>query len=171
MKKPRAKKRVNRNQVKALPTSIAARLVELEDREAIRLLVNDLNWMSDEGRLDDLLDCFTDDLVYDVGAFGTFRTKPELREFYKQTTEAFPMRIHYAMNQVIELRGDKAKSRCYWKAELDLVGRGAVSSSGHYLDELVKQRGRWKVAKRVATITYMCPVDEGWAKTRMMTLE
>ncbi len=165
-----AKKSVNKKAAKALPPNVVARLAELGDREAIRSLVNDMNWMSDEGRLDDLLDCFTEDLVYDVGAFGTFRSKPELRAFYEQTIKAFPMRIHYAMNQAIEVRGRKAKSRCYWKAELDLVGRGAVTSSGHYLDELVKQRGQWKVARRVANITYMCPVHEGWAKTRMMPL-
>lgn len=165
-----AKKRAKKKAAKPAPKSLAQYVAELQDREAIRTVVNDMNWMSDEGRLDDLLECFTDDLVYDVGAFGTFRSKPELRAFYEQTIQAFPMRIHYAMNQVIDVNGGKAKSRCYWKAELDLTGRGAVTSSGHYLDELVKQGGRWKVAKRVATITYMCPVDEGWAKTRMMTL-
>jgi ketosteroid isomerase-like protein len=164
-----AKKRVQKKTTKAVSMSLARRVAELEDREAIRSLVNDMNWMADEGRLDDLLDCFTDDLVYDVGAFGTYKGKPALRGFYEQTVKAFTLRIHYKMNQVIELRGGKAKSRCYWKAELELHGR-ALNSSGHYLDELVKQRGRWKVAKRTATITYMCPLDEGWAKTRMMTL-
>jgi ketosteroid isomerase-like protein len=164
-----AKKRVQKKTTKAVSRSLARRVAELEDREAIRSLVNDMNWMADEGRFDDLLDCFTDDLVYDVGAFGTYHGKPALRAFYEQTVQPFTLRIHYAINQVIELAGEKAKSRCYWKAELELQGR-ALNSSGHYLDELVKQRGRWKVAKRTATITYMCPLDEGWAKTRMMTL-
>ena len=164
-----AKKRANRKIAKPVSRSLVQRVIELEDRDAIRSLVNDLNWMADEERLDDLLACFTDDLVYDVGTFGTYRGKPALRAFYEQTVKAFKLRIHHATNHVIELKGGKAKSRCYWKAELELQSR-AINSSGHYLDELVKQRGQWKVAKRTATITYMCPLDEGWAKTRMMTL-
>jgi hypothetical protein len=166
MAKRRAKKR---KVAKRASRTLAQRVAELEDREAIRSLVNGMNWTADESRLDDLFDCFTDDVVFDVGAFGTYRGKPALRGFYEQTINSFPLRIHYVMNQVIGLRSVKAKSRGYWKAELDLLGR-AVTSSGHYFDELVKQRGQWKLAKRTVTITYMCPLDEGWSKTRMMTM-
>jgi len=149
--------------------SLAKRVAAAEDRESIRSLVHDMNWMADQGRIDELLNCFTADLVYDVGTFGTYTGKPALRGFYEEVMRSFPMRIHSVTNQVIELRGTEAKSRCYWKAELDMLGR-AVTSSGHYLDELIKLRGQWKVARRTATITYMCPLDEGWCKTRMMTV-
>lgn len=145
------------------------RLVELEDREAIRSLVAGMNWFADEGRFDDLLNCFTDNLLYDVGEFGTYRGKVALRGFYEQTVAPFSMRIHHTTNQVIELDGNRAKSRCYWRAEL-VLGNQAIVSCGHYVDDLVKQRGEWKVWVRKATITYMCPLEEGWAKTRMMKL-
>jgi ketosteroid isomerase-like protein len=164
-----ATKRARKKTPKPASKPLARRVMELEDRDAIRTLVQDMNWLADEDRLDDLLACFTDDLVYDVGAFGTYHGKQALRGFYEQTVRPFKLRIHTATNQVVELRGERAKSRCYWKAELELQGR-ALNSSGHYLDELVKRSGQWKIARRTATITYMCPLDEGWAKTRMMTL-
>ena len=150
--------------------TIARRLAELEDRESIRSLVARMNWLADAGRLDDLLDCFSDDLEYDVGAFGNYRGKEQLRGFYEQTVAPFGMRIHHTTNQVIEVRGTRATSQCYWRAELVWKNR-ALTSSGHYLDELVKKSGAWKVRVRKATITYMCPLDEGWAQTRMMSLE
>ena len=147
----------------------AQRLIELEDRDAIRSLVARMNWFADDGRFDDLLGCFMDDLLYDVGEFGTYRGKTALRGFYEQTVGPFSMRIHHTTNQVIELNGNRAKSRCYWRAEL-VLGDQTIVSSGHYLDDLVKHHGEWKVWVRKATITYMCPLEEGWAKTRMMKL-
>ena len=170
-KKMIAKKMVGKKKISppGARSTPGQRLAELEDREAIRSLVDRMNWLADENRLDDLLDCFVDDLLYDVGDFGTYRGKAALRGFYEQTVAPFAMRIHHATNQMIELNGARAKSRCYWRAELVLAGK-AIVSSGHYLDELVKVRGEWKVWTRKATITYMCPLEEGWAKTRMMRL-
>jgi ketosteroid isomerase-like protein len=144
-------------------------LQELQDREAIRTLLHEMNWLADQGDIPALLDCFTDDLVYDVGPFGRFHGKSELRGFYERTVMPFTMRIHRTANEVIEVNGGRAKCRCYWRAELEL-NRVALNSSGHYIDELVRQRGRWKVSRRTATITYMCPLQDGWAKTRIMKL-
>lgn len=150
-------------------TPLADRVATLEDRDAIRELIHELNWRSDENDLNGLMALFTDDVLFDVGSFGSFRGKAATRAFYEQTVATFEMRIHHATNQIIELGGDKARSRCYWQANLILQGRALVSS-GHYFDELVKQNRRWLVAARKATITYLCPLDEGWAKTRLISL-
>ena len=148
---------------------LARRMTELEDREAVRSLVSRMNWLADTRNFDELIECYTDDLVYDVGEFGTFRSKKELRQFYEQTVKPFAMTIHHSTNVVVETRGNRAESHCYWRAELELNGQ-AITSSGHYLDVLVKRSGSWKVQQRTATIRYMTPLHEGWAKTRMMKL-
>ena len=148
---------------------LARRVTELEDREAIRSLIARMNWLADSRNFDELLECYTDDLVYDVGAFGTFHSKQELRQFYEQTVQPFAMTIHHSTNLVVETRGNRAQARCYWRAELELNGQ-AITGSGHYLDVLVKRAGSWKVQQRTATIRYMSPLHEGWAKTPMMKL-
>lgn len=163
------KKKAGQSESKTTRT-LAHRFAELEDKEAIATLICQMNWLADENRLDELLDCFVDDLFYDVGKFGTYRGKAALRAFYEQTVGPFSMRIHRTTNQVIELQGARAKARCYWRADLVMQGR-ALISSGHYYDELLKLHGHWKVQVRRATITYMCPLEDGWAKTRMMSLE
>lgn len=163
------KKKAGQSKSKTTRT-LAHRLAELEDKEAIATLISQMNWLADENRLDELMECFADDLFYDVGKFGAYRGKPALRGFYEQMVGPFSMRIHRTTNQVIELHGARAQARCYWRADLVMQGK-ALISSGHYHDELLKVHGQWKVQARRATITYMCPLEDGWAKTRMMSME
>ncbi len=149
--------------------TLSERVTRLEDLEAIRHLVHELNWLSDQNEFERMLEHHADDVVYDVGSFGIHRGKDAIRSFIEQIAASFVLRLHHVSNQIIELDGQRARSRCYWQAQLEWQGRALVSS-GTYLDDLVKGKGRWLLAARKVTIIYMCPLDEGWAKTRIMTL-
>jgi hypothetical protein len=144
-------------------------LAEWEDRESIRELIAHLNWLSDDGRLDELLAQFTDDLTYEVEGIAIFHDKASLRCFYEQVFDSFCMRIHRTSNQIIELLGDRANSKCYWRADLDKNGLALVSG-GCYFDDLVRMDGVWRVKSRRATMAYLSPLDEGWARTRHFSL-
>lgn len=142
---------------------------EWVDREDIRELIGHLNWLSDDGQLDELLEHFVDDLTYEVEGMATFHDKPSLRIFYEQVFSSFSMRIHRSSNEVIEVHGDEARSKCYWRADLDKNGLALVSA-GRYYDDFIRVNGRWKVKSRRATMTYISPLDEGWARTRHFKL-
>jgi hypothetical protein len=143
--------------------------VDWENREKIRELICSLNWLSDDNRLDDLLAQFTDDLRYEVEGMVVFHDKPALRQFLEEVVGAFGMRIHRISNEIIEVRGRTASSRCYWRADLERRGRALVSA-GRYFDEFVCVAGVWKVSSRKATMTYISPLEEGWARTRYFSL-
>ncbi len=139
------------------------------DQETIRDLICNLNWLSDDGRLDDLLAQFTDELAYEIEGMALLHDKPSLRAFYEQVFSTFTMRIHRTSNEIIEVSGDSARAKCYWRADL-IRNDVALVSAGRYFDEFVRVNGTWKVRSRKATMTYISPLDEGWARTRYFNL-
>jgi hypothetical protein len=152
----------------AAATSESA-LSALISREQIREFMHRLSWLSDDSRLDELLAHFTDDLRYEVEGMAVFHDKPALRKFLEDVVGMFGMRIHRTSNEMIEVGGSSAKAQCYWRADLELHGR-AIVSAGRYFDDFVQINGVWKMAARKATLTYISPLDEGWAQTRFFSL-
>ncbi|MBZ5539986.1 MAG: nuclear transport factor 2 family protein [Acidobacteriia bacterium] len=148
---------------------LQARVCAQEDREAIRETIARMNWLSDAGDAVGHAALYTEDVAYDVGAFGVFRGREELRKFFEQVYASFRLREHRTSNLVIELRGDKASVRCYWQAHLIFQSR-ALISSGKYEDEWVNLNGRWLCAARKAPIAYLSPLEEGWARTPFLDL-
>jgi hypothetical protein len=144
-------------------------LSDLVGREQLRDLIHRLNWLSDDNRLDDLLEQFTDDLRYEVEGMAVFHDKPSLRKFYEDVVGTFGMRIHRTSNELVEISGERATAQSYWRADLERQGRALVSA-GRYFDEFVQVGGVWRVTSRKATLSYISPLDEGWARTRFFSL-
>ena len=146
-----------------------AALTTGQDREKIRDLISKLNWLSDDGQLEKLLAQFTEDLEYEIEGMALLRDKASLRAFYEQVFSTFTMRIHRTSNEIIEVSGDSARSRCYWRADL-IRNDVALVSAGRYFDEFVRANDVWKVRSRRATMSYISPLHEGWARTRYFDL-
>ncbi len=144
-------------------------IAELSDRERIRELISRMNWLSDDNNLDELLGQFTDQLRYEVEGMAVFHDKAALRNFYEQVVGSFGMRIHRTSNEIIELDGERARAQSYWRADLEFKGK-AIVSAGRYFDDFVHVDGEWKCTSRRATLTYISPLDEGWAQTRFFSL-
>ncbi len=149
--------------------SLAERIARLEDIEAIRTITASVNWCVDHQQLDVMLEHFTNDIVYDIGDFGTYRGKAELRGFLLQMPASFGMVLHRASNQVIEVDGNSARSRTYYETNLESQGQSLVGA-GEYHDQLVKRAGVWQIRARKAVFTYLVPLNEGWAKQRFANL-
>ncbi len=150
-------------------SSPADAMAQWEAREKIRELIGILNWLSDDNKLDELLAQFTDDMTYEIEGMAVFHDKPALRKFLEEVVGSFGMRIHRTSNEIVEIFGETAKSRCYWRADLERGGKALVSA-GKYFDEFVLTDGVWKVKSRRATMTYISPLEEGWARTRYFSL-
>lgn len=146
------------------------RLSRIEDLQAIRDVIAEVNWVADHNQIDRVLDHLVEDVVLDVGEFGLYRGKAAVGDFYNRMMATFALRIHNISNQIIELDGTRAHSKCYWQAALEWQGR-ALIGAGTYHDELIKHEGRWLLATRTARVIYLSPLDEGWAKTRLVKLE
>ena len=55
---------------------------------------------------------------------------------------------HVVTNLTLKLNGDRAVAQAYWQTLGVRTGQEVILGSGHYEDELRRENGRWKFAKR-----------------------
>jgi len=138
--------------------TIEARLARLEDLEAIRRLLLDYRRHLDGKDFRAYADLFAAEGEFIAGPGGEIRaTGPqaifELVDGMRGTllTDAGGDDVHVAVNEVIELDGDRASATSTWvyliRGEGDVP---EVSKIGHYEDRLTREDGRWKFLQRTA---------------------
>ena len=138
--------------------SIEERVARLEDLEAIRRLLLDYRRHLDGKDFRAYADLFAAEGEFIAGPGGTIRAKSpqgifELVDGMRGTllTDAGGDDLHVAVNEVIELDGDRAHVTSTWvyliRGEGDLP---EVSKIGHYDDLLTREDGRWKFLARTA---------------------
>lgn len=158
---------------------LETRIRALEDIEAIRKLkalycyLADCGIAGDIGKYDELVARFSDDGWVDFEGFGVHKGKEALERFFKETVHSlWSYASHMAVNLVIEVEGDRARGK--WFVHVACTTRGsnrAVWVQGTYDEEYVKVGGEWKWKSIRFTPDFFTPFDEGWAKTRIMSLE
>jgi len=138
--------------------SIEERVARLEDLEAIRRLLLDYRRYLDGKDFHAYAGLFAVDGEFIGGPGGTIRaTGPqgifELVDGMRGTllTETGGDDLHIAVNEVIELDGDRAHVTSTWvyliRGEGDVP---EVSKIGHYDDTLTREDGQWKFMARTA---------------------
>jgi hypothetical protein len=138
----------------AEPAATLSRIVELEDREAIRLLLRDYGRLLDERRFDEFGQLFATDGEY-VSAGTTSRGPAAIAESLRRIMTSNPLGLaepnyHVLFNDRIELRGDQAEST----SQSFFVAPGAdgaprIVMMGNYQDRFVRTPQGWRFARRV----------------------
>ena len=128
----------------------------LEEKDAIRELIARYSFYIDGGKFDAWAETFTEDGVFEVPELMRFEGRSSIREFGNHIPKNARGQIgmmHYTMNQIIDVDGDRATATCY----MLIVREGNplhVDIAGRYEDELVKQDGRWLFKRRTAFFDY-----------------
>jgi 3-phenylpropionate/cinnamic acid dioxygenase small subunit len=125
--------------------------ITVEDRVAIQELLGLYGHLIDQRRWDDLIQVFTEDIVFDATSFGEPVTTSyqELMEHWRSERARHPL-AHHVTNIVITEAPD-GTVRVLSKALG--VGRNGRVGSGTYDDVVVKTPSGWRLARRVATLT------------------
>ena len=137
----------------------------LVDKDAIKELVYEWDYLSDEGKPDEVIDRFcTDDVVFDAGAFGTAEGKEEFQAVAEELfDEELLFTRHMRHNPVVDVDGEEATGK--WYAEIpSITGDGeAVWILGTYELDFRRVDGEWKISRYTFEATYATPYDAGWA--------
>lgn len=149
--------------------TLEERTTRLEDMQAIRNMAAELMYHADLSDADGMVEHMHPDIHYDARKFGACRGREATRAWIQELWKQIVWRQHHLSNQVIKFEDTKAYSKSYYQAMLIISGR-AVVASGAYEDELEKIDGRWLITSRCTTVSYLSPLDEGWAKTRLMEM-
>ena len=146
------------------------RLVEFEDIEAIKKLKARYCAHADNGfNADGIASLFTEDGIWDGKKLGRYEGRESIRAFVKRVPNLMTFGIHYVMNPIIELQGDKATGQWYLLQACTLAESGeAAWQAGRYDEEYVKVAGEWKFKVVNFTSFFLTPFDQGWVKKQFV---
>ena len=130
--------------------SLVSRLRRLEDLEEIRQLFVDYGRHLDAGDVEAYADLFADDGEILLGPIGRAKGRPAIVELMtKVKARAQTASFHLVTNPVVRLDGDRATGEVLWTViKPDAQGKLEVAMFGRHYDELVRERGRWRIMKR-----------------------
>jgi hypothetical protein len=153
--------------------TLEERVQRIEDIEEIRKLKATYCFLCDAG-LDDknireeLISHFIADARIDfgLGPASKFQGREGLEVFFGQVVPgAVSFCMHMVHNPIIEVAGDHATGKWYYEAPTTDAGSGRAQwMAGTYLEEYVREDGRWKFVSIDTQWKYISPYDEGWAK-------
>ena len=160
--------------------SVEERMQILEDIESIKRLKASYCYWADAGTagdasgMDELIDHFTDDEPWaDFGPFGVHKGKEAVGAFYREVVvSTLSYSAHMVANPIIDVEGSKAKGR--WYVDVPCTLRGAeipLWLQAKYDEEYVKEGGKWKWKSITCAFDFVTPIDEGWVKTPMISME
>jgi hypothetical protein len=135
-------------------------LAELRDREAIRELTARYCCFAQAGRVDEIVDLFTEDGGIDMGDTHTHGRAELLRSYREAFGDLRP--IPFIHNHVIELQGGRARGTCAVEIRVTQNGE-AYTAAGHYEDSYRRVNGAWKFERRNLIVYHWVPLAKGWA--------
>ena len=113
----------------------------------------------DSGKIEPLLDLFTEDAVFDESGVGLARVEgtAALETYFGQLFTIIEGALHLTTNHVIhELSGNHARGSCA-AIVMGLVGTTRSQVACRYDDDYVCRGGNWKFSSRVVSL--YVPVD------------
>jgi hypothetical protein len=152
-------------------TSLEGRIQLLEDVAAIRTLKHLYAMHCDDHyNPTQIAQLFTEDRVWDGGAFGVHQGRAAIHEFFANITQQISFSLHYITNHDVHIdpSGQAATGHCYLWGTHTIGGRAMFV--GITFDERYRKvDGRWLFAVMKLNIHYMTPYESGWVAQPMFT--
>ena len=148
-------------------STLAARLQQFEDKAEIERLLLDYGRNLDSRDFAGYGRLFAKDGEW-VGGFGTASGGPAgIQAFMEKSMGTAPNRAnnyHLLSNFVITVTGDNATAWSRWAFVVPGAAGATIAQAGRYDDTLVRENGRWRFKRRVASNDTAPPAAAGSAK-------
>jgi uncharacterized protein (TIGR02246 family) len=146
--------------------TIASRVQRLEDKEEIQRLLLDYGRTLDARDFAAYSALFARDGEW-VGGFGTVTGPANIKAFMEKNMGTQPntaKNYHLLSNFVITVTGDTATAWSRWAFVVPGAQGATIAQAGRYDDTLVRENGRWRFKKRVASNDTAPPASPATAK-------
>jgi uncharacterized protein (TIGR02246 family) len=142
------------------------RIGVLEDVEAIKRLKYRYADACDRGYdADTLAELFTEDAVWDGGLFGRHEGREAIRRFFQGVSSDIVFALHYMLNPVITVDGDRAEGTWYLFQTCTFAeGNTPIWGAARYEEEYRRVDGEWKFFRLKLISSFWTPFAEGWVK-------
>ena len=139
----------------AQPSSLAARVQELEDHLAIERLLMQYGVALDSRDFATYSQLFAREGTWS-GSIGTFKgpaaIKTAMEKAFKSDTPGPNGTFHLLTNPIIKVQGDHATALSKWTFCRTVAGGApTIALAGAYEDTFVREEGEWKFLSRVAS--------------------
>ncbi|HKM70650.1 MAG TPA: nuclear transport factor 2 family protein [Stellaceae bacterium] len=118
----------------------------VEEKDAIREVLAEYCFRLDDGRFAEMAALFTEDGTWDT-AFGKATGHMAIAELAgslrMRAEQPRPRAVHLVTNISIALDGAHAQVRSNWMTMQNSPQGPKIGSGGAYIDELVREDGRW----------------------------
>ena len=146
---------------------LAARVDRLESIDAIRKLKHVYMKHCDLGYLPaDLGPLFVDQAVWTSADFGHHAGRKAIEAFFGGISAQIVFAAHLAMNDIIEVDGDKATGQWRMLMPCTMMEGGRKVSRwilGDYVEQYVRRDGQWRFAKIDFVVNFNVPSLESWS--------
>ena len=144
--------------------SIAARLKVFEDKAEIEGVLLDYGRYLDSRDFAGYASLFAKDGQW-IGGFGTVAAA-DIKAFMEKAmgTQNTAKNYHLLSNFVITVKGDTATAWSRWAFVVPGAQGATIAQAGRYDDTLVRENGRWRFKKRVASNDTAPPAGSPTAK-------
>jgi uncharacterized protein (TIGR02246 family) len=122
---------------------------QLDDVDEIRQLIARYCHLVDARRIEEWVDCFTDDAVFEVRG-SRHEGRDALLKLGQGLRESGNRSRHWVTNVLVDVDGDHATSESYLMM-LSATAEPALLGSGVYRDRVRRVDGRWRFAERIVT--------------------
>lgn len=136
--------------------SVEARLLQLQDREEIRQLLNDYGRYLDQRDFASFSQLFAEKEGEWIGGMGKAKGRQAIKKLMDETIgndrsgKIGGPNYHLFMNESINVRGNEGTAVTKWVFVVQNdAKRPEPFYLGHYEDSLVREQGRWRFLKRV----------------------
>jgi translation initiation factor RLI1 len=138
----------------------------LEDRIALKELVDKISILGDKKNFENQVQLFSENAISETIAAGKTILKLEGRKEMIQAFENFLQNIetvyHFNGQQVVTIDGDNAVGKCY--CLITLIGNEngkkiKTTIGATYEDQYIRENNKWLVAKRVGTFEWQDKIE------------
>jgi len=150
----------------ATDESLGVRLQRLEDKEEIQRLLLEYGRTLDARDFAGYSALFAKDGEW-VGGFGSVTGPANIKAFMEKNMGTQPntaKNYHLLSNFVITVSGDTATAWSRWAFVVPGAQGATIAQAGRYDDTLVRENGRWRFKKRVASNDTAPPAGSPAAK-------
>ena len=133
--------------------SVETRLQRFEDKEEIQKLLLDYGRFLDSRDFKSYSNLFAKDGEW-VGGFGSVSGPANIQAFMEKNMGTAPNRAnnyHLLSNFVITVQGNTATAWSRWAFVVPGQSGATIAQAGRYDDTLVREDGRWRFKRRVAS--------------------
>lgn len=139
---------------------ITARVRTLEDRAALKALVDTFSNLADTKSIDAQVLLFTEDasvVSHAAGQTSSLQGRKQIGEAFSGFLARFQTVYHINGQQTVDIQGDRATGTAYSLVVLIGEDGGKLyrnTSGVTYQDEYVRRDGRWLIAKRASNFVW-----------------